>query len=191
MDTINYIKQIPLVSIEIEELNKKYINQLWVQFTPQVISNIYKDICIVFPEARKFHVDTLFDRSIHPEKNKQLLQIKLTDTVRNKDRIVPGLNNIWSKIYPLWKQADIDYSNKITELQNKFEEMNDSDRLKNTLSMYESIITKYNDINLIEECIRNIDNNADRLNLLEIFKNTKNILKIKYYLDSTNNEQYD
>jgi hypothetical protein len=183
MDNINYIKQIPILTTEIEELQKKHMGNLWSGFIPPVINNIYKDLCLLIPEAKRIPIGQLFDMSIHPEQNKQILFKRLNVFVKNSDKLNALLNELWNKMSPLWKKIDTDHNEQLTILYNKLTEMNNSDRLDSTLSTYESIIDKYKNITDVEEYIRNVDNNASRLNLLELFKNTKNIIKIKYFID--------
>jgi hypothetical protein len=178
MDNINYIKQIPIVTKELEELQKIYISNLWKGFIPPIINNIYKDLCGLIPDAKKIPIGQLFDMSIHPEQNKQLLLRRL-----NNDKVVNIVNELWNKMSPLWKNIDKEYIEKIKILEDKLKEMNNSERLENTLTMYESIVNKSKNVIEVEEHIRNIDNNANRLNLLELFTNTKNIIKIKYFID--------
>lgn len=187
MNNINLIKEITETRTALKKLEADKLEELWKQFPPGVVLNIYKELCKGIPELKGIPAELLLDRSVHPFQNKQLILKKLGVTVKDKERmekITTTLNETWTKLLPLWKQIDVKYLTQIPRLESKLLELDyNNPKLDRILQRFESIISKSPSVYDVEKNINNVEDIEERVSLLELFRNTRNIVQIAVELN--------
>jgi hypothetical protein len=129
MNNINLIKEITDMRATLKKLEAEKMTELWKQFPPGVVINIYKELCKTIPELKGIPVEFLLDRTVHPFQNKQLILKKLNIKVKDKEskerfeKITTELGETWTKLFPLWKQIDVKYMNQIPRLESRLLEL--------------------------------------------------------------------
>ena len=185
MNNINLIKEITETRIALKKLEAEKLEELWKQFSPGVVLNIYNQLCKTIPELKGIPAHLLLDRSVHPFQNKQLITKKLGITVKDKDRmekITTTLNETWTKLLPLWKQIDVKYMAQIPRLESRILELDyNNPKLDKMLKTFEhsSSPSVYD----VEKNINSIDDLEDRVSLLELFRTTRDIIQIAVELN--------
>jgi hypothetical protein len=187
MNNINLIKEITETRISLKKLEAEKLGELWKQFSPGVVLNIYNQLCKTIPELKGIPTNLLLDRSIHPFQNKQLILKKLGVTVKDKERmenITATLNETWTKLLPLWKQIDVKYMAQIPILESKLLELDyNNPKLDKMLKTFEHIISSSPTVYDVEKNINSIDNLEERVSLLELFRTTRDIIQIAVELN--------
>lgn len=187
MNNINLIKEITESRIALKKLEADKLDELWKQFTPGVVINIYKELCKSIPELKGIPAEILLDRTIHPFQNKQLILKKLGQKVKDKNRIekiTTILNDTWAKLLPLWKQIDVKYMSQIPKLETRILELDyDNPKLDTILQTYENIINKSPTVYDVEKNINATNDLETRNCLLELFRNTRDIVQIAVELN--------
>jgi hypothetical protein len=187
MNNINLIKEITETREALKKLESEKLVELWKQFPPGVVINIYRELCKNIPELRNIPAEILLDRNVHPFQNKQLIIKKLGDTVKEKERmekIKTVLNDTWTKLLPLWKQIDVKYMAQIPRLESKLLELDyNNPKLDSILENYEHIVNTSPSVYDIEKKINAIQDIDVRISILEIFRTTRNIVQIAVELN--------
>jgi hypothetical protein len=187
MNNINLIKEIIETRENLKKLEGEKLAELWKQFPPGVVINIYKELCKNIPELKGIPVELLLDKSVHPFQNKQLILRKLADRVKDKeriDKIKTILNDTWTKLLPLWKQIDVKYMAHIPRLESKLLELDyNNPKLDNILEKYETIVNTSPSVYDVEKKINSIQDIYVRVSLLELFRTTRNIVQIAVELN--------
>ncbi len=187
MNNINLIKEITETRETLKKLEAEKLAELWKQFPPGVVINIYKELCKHIPELKGIPVELLLDRSIHPFQNKQLIIKKLALQVKDKERmdtITAKLNETWTKLLPLWKQIDVKYMAQIPRLESKILELDyNNPKLDNILQTYERIVNTSTSVYDVEKNINSISDIEVRVSLLELFRTTRDITQIAVELN--------
>ena len=187
MNNINLIKEITETRASLKKLEMEKLNELWKQFPPGVVLNIYKELCKGIPELKGIPAELLLDRNVHPFQNKQLIIKKLGVHVKEKERlekITTILNETWTKLLPLWKQIDVKYLAQIPRLESKLLELDyNNPKLDKILQIFENIITTSPSVYDVEKNINAIGDVEERVSLLELFRNTRDIVQIAVELN--------
>jgi hypothetical protein len=187
MTSLNYIKQIPLLRSQYEELLNEYVVKIWSVINQNVIMNIYKELCIKIPEVKAIQIQTLFNKSIHPNDNRKILLDKLLSINPNKDRITKIniiLNELFTKMSYLWKSIDDNYLPRLSIISKKIYEIDhNNNKLEQIFNVYENIINNYNDMGDIKRKIVSIDDDVIRENVTELYNSTKNLLRCNIMLN--------
>lgn len=187
MNNINLIKEITETRTTLKKLEAEKLEELWKQFPPGVVINIYKELCKTIPELKGIPVELLLDKTIHPFQNKQLILKKLSLKVKDKDRIekiTKTLNETWTKLFPLWKQIDVKYMAQIPRLESKLLELDyNNPKLDKLLQNFENIISKSPSVYDVEKNINAVLDIEERISLLELFRTTRDIIQIAVELN--------
>ena len=187
MNNINLIKEITESRIALKKLEADKLDELWKQFTPGVVLNIYKELCKGIPELKGIPKEILLDRTVHPFQNKQLILKKLGQKVKDKERIekiTTIINDTWAKLVPLWKQIDVKYMGQTPKLESRLLELDyNNPKLDTVLQTYENIVNKSPTVYDIEKNINANDDLDTRNCLLELFRNTRDIVQIAVELN--------
>jgi hypothetical protein len=187
MNNINLIKEIVETRASLKKLEADKLEELWKQFPPGVVINIYKELCKTIPELKGIPVELLLDRSVHPFQNKQLILRKLGDKVKDKERIdtiKTILNDTWNKLLPLWKQIDVKYISQIPRLESKLLELDyNNPKLDKILQTFDNIISTSPSVYDVEKNINSIKDIEERVSLLELFRTTRDIVQIAVELN--------
>jgi hypothetical protein len=187
MNNINLIKEIVETRETLKKLEIEKLEELWKQFPPGVVVNIYKELCKTIPELKGIPAELLLDRSVHPFQNKQLIIKKLGVKIKEKERmdaITTTLNDKWTKLLPLWKQIDVKYMSQIPRLESKLLELDyNNPKLDKILDTFDSIISKSPSVYDVEKNINTIKDIEERVSLLELFRTTRDIVQIAVELN--------
>jgi hypothetical protein len=187
MNNINLIKEITELRKNLKKLEDEKMTELWKQFPPGVVINIYKELCKNIPELKGIPVELLLDKTVHPFQNKQLLLKKLGTKVKDKERmekITTVLNDTWTKLLPLWKQIDVKYINQIPRLESTLLELDyNNPELDKILQTYESIVNKSSSVYDVEKNINSVKDSVEKECLMELFRTTRNIIQIAVELN--------
>lgn len=187
MNNINLIKEIVETRASLKKLETEKLEELWKQFPPGVVLNIYKELCKSIPELKGIPVDLLLDKSVHPFQNKQLILKKLGVQVKDKERIekiTTTLNDTWNKLLPLWKQIDVKYMAQIPRLESKLLELDyNNPKLDRILQLFDNIINTSPTVYDVEKNINAIKDIEDRASLLELFRTTRDIVQVAVELN--------
>jgi hypothetical protein len=187
MNNINLIKEIVETRASLKKLEADKLEELWKQFPPGVVVNIYKELCKTIPELKGIPVELLLDRSVHPFQNKQLILRKLGVKVKDKERIekiTTTLNDTWNKLLPLWKQIDVKYISQIPRLESKLLELDyNNPKLDKILQTFDNIINTSPSVYDVEKNINAIKDIEERVSLLELFRTTRDIVQIAVELN--------
>ena len=181
MTSLNYIKQIPLLRSQYEQLLNDYLTETWATINQNVVMGFYKELCIKIPEAKLIQIQTLFNITLYPNDNKKILLDRLSSINPNKDRIAKLtiiINELWAKLANVWKAVDDNYIPKLSELSKQIYEIDhNNDKLEQIFNVYENIINTYSDMGDIKRSIVAIDDDLIRENVTELYNSTKNILR--------------
>jgi hypothetical protein len=181
MTSLNYIKQINLLRSQYEELLSEYLIESWKPISQNVVMDFYKELCVKIPESKSIQLQTLINKSSHPNDNKKVILYRLSSINPNKDRIsnlTIVINELWAKIETLYKPIDEKYLSKLSELSKKIYEIDHkNDKLEQIIKIYENIIYNYNDMSDIKTQVLAISDNEIRENVIELYNSTKNILR--------------
>jgi hypothetical protein len=187
MNNINLIKEITEARISLKKLEAEKLEELWKQFPAGVVINIYKELCKTIPELKGIPVELLLDKSVHPFQNKQLIVKKLGVKIKDKERmdqITTTLKETWNKLLPLWKQIDVKYMSQIPRLESKLLELDyNNPKLDKMLQTFEHIISISPSVYDVEKNINALGDVEERVNLLEIFRTSRNIVQIAVELN--------
>lgn len=187
MNNINLIKEITEMRAALKKLEVEKMNELWKQFPPGVVVNIYRELCKTIPELKVIPVEFLLDRTVHPFQNKQLILKKLSVTVKDKERfekITTALGETWTKLFPLWKQIDVKYMNQIPRLESRLLEIDyNNPELDKIIQLYDNIVNTSKTVYDVEKMISDISNKDTRDSLMELFRTTRNIIQIAVELN--------
>jgi mevalonate kinase len=187
MNNINLIKEITDMRAALKKLEAEKMTELWKQFPPGVVINIYKELCKTIPELKGIPVELLLDRTVHPFQNKQLILKKLSVTVKDKERfekITTALGETWTKLFPLWKQIDVKYMNQIPRLESRLLELDyNNPELDKIIQLYDTIVNSSRSVYDVEKKIGEVDNSSTRESLMELFRNTRNIIQVAVELN--------
>jgi hypothetical protein len=187
MTSLNYIKQIPLLRSQYEELLNEYVVKIWTVIDQNTVMGIYKELCMKIQEAKVIQIQTLFNRSIHPNDNKKIILDKLACINPNKDRIAKItiiINELFIKMAPLWKTIDDTYLPRLSIISKQIYEIDHNNtRLDQIFNIYENIINNYSDMGDIKRMIVAIDDDIIRENVTELYNSTKNLLRCNIMLN--------
>jgi hypothetical protein len=192
MNNINLIKEITDMRAALKKLEAEKMTELWKQFPPSVVVNIYRELCKTIPELKSIPVEFLLDRTVHPFQNKQLILKKLSVSVKVKDKeskerfeaITTALGETWTKLFPLWKQIDVKYMNQIPRLESRLLELDyNNPELDKVIQLYDTIINTSKSVYDVEKKISEVDNITTRDCLMELFRNTRNIIQVAVELN--------
>ena len=181
MEHTNYINEILKLTQQIKELQDSRITEIWHQFNTNIINNIYLELCNKITETKMIPLDKLFNISVHPNLNKQELLNKYYNLGIKKERfrkILPIVNTIWLKIASICKPFDLKYINNLLNLQNELNRLESKEVLVNLIDVYENKLNNSKNIEELENMLKT-ENNSD---LLDLFNDTKPILKFHYEL---------
>jgi hypothetical protein len=190
MNNINLIKEITDMRATLKKLEAEKMTELWKQFPPGVVINIYKELCKTIPELKGIPVEFLLDRTVHPFQNKQLILKKLNIKVKDKEskerfeKITTELGETWTKLFPLWKQIDVKYMNQIPRLESRLLELDyNNPELDKIIQLYDTIVNSSKSVYDVEKKIGEVDNINTRDSLMELFRNTRNIIQVAVELN--------
>jgi hypothetical protein len=187
MNNINLIKEITEMRATLKKLEVEKMTELWKQFPQGVVINIYRELCKTIPELKSIPVEFLLDRSVHPFQNKQLILKKLSVTVKDKERfekITTALGETWTKLFPLWKQIDVKYMNQIPRLESRLLEIDyNNPELDKIIQLYDNIVSTSKSVYDVEKMISEISTKDTRDSLMELFRNTRNIIQVAVELN--------
>jgi hypothetical protein len=187
MTSLNYIKQIPLLRSQYEQLLNEYLVESWKLINQNVVVEFYKELCIKIPEAKSLQIQTLINKSSHPNDNKKNILYRLSCINQNKDRIANltiVINELWGKIETLYKSVDEKFLPKLSALSKKIYEIDHkNDKLDKIIKTYENIVQNYNDMGDIKAQVMAIGDNETRENVIELYNSTKNILRCNIMLN--------
>ena len=186
MENISFIRQIFVFRNQIYQLEQQKHNEIWNQFHDALIMQIYKDLCSRIPETKSIAVAQLFNKTIHPSRNKENLFSKYSNLNLNFNRmskIQLIINDFWLKLASLWIPIDMKYDKDLLELRSQLLQLDTTPELDQIISKFESIIQKCKSIQEAEEHIKRESTTPHiRNSLQEIFDCTKNILNVHYQL---------
>ena len=181
MEHTNYINEILKVTKQIKELKDSQITEIWNQFNTNIINNIYLELCNKITETKMIPLDKLFNITVHPNLNKQELLNKYYNLGIKKERfhkILPIVNTIWLKIASICKPFDLKYINNLSILKDELNRLENRELFNEIITKYESKINNTKNIEELENMLKT-ENNSD---LLDLFNDSKQILKIHYEL---------
>jgi hypothetical protein len=190
MNNINLIKEITDMRVALKKLEADKMTELWKQFPPGVVVNIYRELCKTIPELKGIPVEFLLDRTVHPFQNKQLILKKLSVMVKDKEskerfeKITTALGETWTKLFPLWKQIDVKYMNQIPRLESRLLELDyNNPELDKVIQLYEVIVSNSKSVYDVEKKISEVDSSTSRDSLMELFRTTRNIIQVAVELN--------
>lgn len=186
MENISLICQIFVHRNQIKDLEKQKHSEIWNQFTDQLTLQIYKDLCARIPETKEISVQQLFNKTIHPNQNKEELLFKYANLRIHPNRmnkIRLQLNDFWVRLGSIWLPVEIKYEKQILELKNQLSYIDSSPDLEHILNTFNDIIENSKSVKEVEDTIKNFSTTQQIMdNLLELLEFTKNILEVHYEL---------
>jgi hypothetical protein len=181
MENSNYIKEILKINQQIRELKENRILEIWNHFNANIINGIYLELCAKITETKMIPIDKVFNITVHPNLNKHELLNKYYNLGIKKERfqkILPIVNTIWFKIASICKEFDLKYIHNLSTLKDELNTLENREAVIDIMETYENKINNTKSIEELEESIK-IENSS---NLLDLFNDTKQILKLHYEL---------
>ena len=188
----NFMKEIKIVRENLAELQEKHTESLWAALTPQVANGMYVDLCGRVPEAKVMYAGggaTLFNKSLTPFENKQLMMHKLGPFMTS-ERTYKALQAFWASTMAFLMRANepaaatgaaTGAAGELNKLNQKMILLDTQNvLLQQLIQMFEHILTKSSNCDNVEKMIRAIENEHVRDNMFELFEMTKPILKMLY-----------
>lgn len=186
------MKEIKSVRAKIAELQQHRTEALWAALTPQVVNDMYMDLCARVPEVKLLYAggpETLFNKALTPFENRQMMMQKLSPFLTS-ERTYKALQAFWNSTMAFLLRANVNAAASATtvgEINNLNQKMVLLDPqnalLHQLLQMHEHIIQKSSSCGEMEKMTRAIENEHVRDNMYELLETTRPILQVLYTVE--------